>query len=294
MNLVSAKEHEYVITRQEKPQRKHRDPVSLILRILVILSAALTMGVLLLLIGYILVMGIPNLKLSLFEWNYTSDNLSMMPAIINTITMTVLSLVIALPLGLGAAIYLTQYAKKGSKVVKLISLTTETLAGIPSIIFGLFGFLFFVVALHFGYSMLSGALTLAMMVLPTIMRTSQEALLSVPASYTEGSMALGAGRLRTIFKTVLPSAVPGILAGVILSVGRIVGETAALIYTSGTVEGIPKTLMGSGRTLAIHMFSLWREGLHKGEAYATAVVLLVVVFVLNSLSAWIARKIKSK
>ena len=162
----------------------------------------------------------------------------MLPAILNTCTMTLLALLAAVPFGIASAIYLAEYAKKGSKIVALIRVTTETLSGIPSIVYGLFGMLFFSGKLRFGYSMLSGALTLAIMILPLIMRTTEEALLSVPDMYREGSFGLGAGRLRTVTHIVLPTAIPGILSGIILAIGRIVGETAALMYTSGTVAKV--------------------------------------------------------
>lgn len=227
------------------------------------------------LIVYILIKGIPNLNLDLFAWEYNTENVSMMPAIINTLIMTVISLLIAAPLGIFAAIYLAEYARRGNKLVGVIRLTAETLSGIPSIVYGLFGMIFFVFALEWGYSLLAGAFTLAIMILPLIMRTTEEALLSVPDSYREGSFGLGAGKLRTVFAIVLPTAIPGILAGVILAVGRIVGETAALLYTSGTVAAVPDSLMGSGRTLSVHMYSLTSEALYMDQAYATAVVLLV-------------------
>ena len=215
----------------------------------------------------------------------------MMPAIISTLIMTVLSLLIAAPLGIFAAIYLVEYAKRGNKIVNVVRITAETLSGIPSIVYGLFGMLFFVTQLKWGYSILSGAFTLAIMILPLIMRTTEEALRAVPDSYREGSFGLGAGRLRTVFRIVLPSAVPGILAGVILAVGRIVGETAALLYTSGTVAKVPDSVFSSARTLAVHMYSLSREGLNTNEAYATAVVLLLVVILINWLSGFIAKRI---
>ena len=201
------------------------------------------------------------------------------------------ALVIAVPLGIFAAIFLVEYAKRGNKFVEIIRLTTETLSGIPSIVYGLFGLLFFVTTLGWGYSLLAGAFTLAIMILPLIIRTTEEALKSVPDSFREGSFGLGAGKLRTVFCVVLPSAVPGILAGVILAVGRIVGETAALIYTAGTVPAVPKSVMGSGRTLAVHMYNLSSEGLYMDQAYATAVVLLVLVVGINCLSGYIAKKI---
>ena len=241
-----------------------------------------TAGVFLLLVAYVLVRGVPHLRLSMFSPTYTTENLSMLPAILNTLTMTGVTLLIAVPLGVGAAIYLTEYAKPGNRLVPPIRLTTETLAGIPSIVYGLFGYLVFVKALHLRLSLLSGALTLAIMILPTIMRTTEEALRSIPQSYREASFGLGAGRLRTVFVILLPTALPGIL-GVLLSVFLIVGAAAALIYTAGTVAKIAG-LTDGGRTLAVHMYALIGEGLYTDAAYATAVVLLAVVILLNALS----------
>jgi phosphate transport system permease protein len=243
------------------------------------------------LIGFILVRGIPYLRPSLFSLRYNSENVSLLPAMISTVMMTALSLVIAVPLGVFAAIYLTEYAKRGNRAVALIRVTTETLSGIPSIVYGLFGLLFFVTFLGWGFSLLAGAFTLSIMILPLIMRSSEEALKAVPDSYREGAFGLGAGKLRTVFQIVLPSAVPGILAGIILAVGRIVGETAALIYTAGTVAQIPENPMMSARTLSVHMYALSSEGLHTNEGYATAVVLLLVVVLINALSAKIAKRI---
>jgi len=264
---------------------------SKVYRFAVYAGAFFSVAVLLLIVGYILFKGIPHLSPELFAWEYNSNNVSMMPSIINTLLMTLISLIVCVPLGIGAAIYLTEYARRGSRLVKIVRMTAETLSGIPSIIYGLFGSLFFVVALKMGLSLISGALTLSIMVLPTIMRTTEEALLAVPDSFREGSFGLGAGRLRTTFKVVLPSAVPGILSGVILAVGRIVGETAALIYTAGTVAKIPDSLLDSTRTLAVHMYTISTEGLYINQSYATAVVLLVVVLGINSLSTFIARRI---
>ena len=268
--------------------KKH--PFSFFLFLIVILAAAVTVIVLISLVGYILVKGVPNLKPSLFALKYTSENVSMMPAIINTLTITAVSLLISVPLGIFSAIYLVEYARRGNKLVGLVRLTAETLAGIPSIVYGLFGFLMFVITCGFRNSLLSGALTLAIMVLPTIMRTTEEAIKAVPDMYREGSFGLGAGRLRTVFRIILPSSMQGILAGVILSVGRIVGETAALIFTAGTNAGVPDSLMESGRTLAIHMWVLSSEGMHVDEAYATAVILLAVVVLINGISSLIAKK----
>ena len=244
-------------------------PGSAILRLLVWLSAIITVAVMAFLVCFILIKGVGNLTPDLFALEYNSDNASLMPALINTLIITLLSLVIAVPFGIFAAIYLVEYAKKGSKLVKIIRITTETLQGIPSIIFGLFGLLFFSTALHWGYSLLAGAMTLVIMILPLIIRTTEEALMGVPDAYREASFGLGAGKLRTVFKVVLPSAIPGILSGVVLATGRIVGETAALIYTAGSVAKVPSSLMGSGRTLAVHMYVLSSEGLYMDQAYAS-------------------------
>ena len=264
---------------------------SIIMKGLIVLAALLTFVVLFSLIGYILINGIPNMKLSLFELEYNTENVSLMPALINTVMIAALTLLIAVPVGIFSAIYLVEYAKKGNKFVEIIRITTETLAGIPSIVYGLFGMLFFVTALKWRHSILAGSFTLAIMVLPSVMRTTEEALKSVPDSYREGSFGLGAGKLRTVFCIVLPSAIPGILAGVILATGRIVGETAALIYTAGTVAEIPGSVMDSGRTLAVHMYNLSNEALYMNEAYATAVVLLLLVIGLNALSSFVAKKL---
>lgn len=264
---------------------------SLILNICMKVSILFTIGIVLILITYIMVMGVTNIRPELFAWEFTTENQSMMPAIINTILMTLLTLLIALPFGIGAAIYLAEYAKQSSLIVKIIRITAETLSGIPSIVYGLFGFLMFVIALKWDYSMLSGAMTLAIMVLPLIIRTTEEALLGVPDSYREASFGLGAGKIRTIFNVVLPAAIPGILAGVILSIGRIVGETAALLFTAGTVAKIPSDVFSSTRTLAVHMYALLNEGLHMEAAYATAVVLLLTIIGINWISSFIAKKL---
>ncbi|MCI1959094.1 MAG: phosphate ABC transporter permease PstA [Clostridia bacterium] len=269
-------------------------PLSFFLHILVSASAFFTIGILFAIIIYILIKGIPNLKPSLFALKYTTENCSMLPAIINTIIIVAASLVIAVPIGVFSAIYLVEYAKRGNKIVSLIRITAETLAGIPSIVYGLFGYLLFVIKLKWSYSMPAGALTLAIMILPLIMRTTEEALKAVPDSYREGSFGLGAGKLRTVFYAVLPSAIPGILAGVILGVGRIVGETAALLYTAGTVTKVFENMTGAGRTLAVHMYCLLSEGLYVNQAYATAVVLLIVVVLINTVSGIIARKVGTK
>ena len=277
------------VTPQQALRRYRNSPLSLILRLLVTLSAILTVAVLLFLIAYIVVMGVPNLKPSLFSLEYNSENASLFPALINTVLMTLLSLIVAVPIGIFSAIYLVEYARRGNRLVKVVRVTAETLSGIPSIVYGLFGFLFFGVSFGWGYSMLGGALTMAIMILP-LMRTTEEALMSVPDSFREGSFGLGAGKLRTVFQIILPSAMPGILSGVILGIGRIVGETAALMFTSGTVAKVALNPMSSGRTLAVHMYNLLNEGLAREAAYATAVVLLLLVVAINALSSFVAKK----
>lgn len=267
--------------------KKHKG--SALLRILVWVSALITLSILLFLVGFIVVKGIRNITPDLFALHYNSDNVSLMPALINTLIITALSLLIAVPLGIFSAIYLVEYAKKGSRLVSVIRITAETLQGIPSIIYGLFGMLFFSTQFHLGLSLLSGSLTLVIMILPLIIRTTEEALISVPDMYREASFGVGAGKLRTIFRIVLPTAIPGILSGIVLATGRIVGETAALLYTAGSVAKIPKNLLGSGRSLAVHMYVLSSEGLHMEQAYATAVILLIFVLVLNGLSGLIAK-----
>ena len=269
-------------------------PFSLLLRLLMVIGTIFTVGITVCLVGYILIKGIPNLTPDQFAWEYNTENVSMLPAIINTVLMVILVLVFAVPIGVGAAIYLVEYAKKGNKLVKIVRVTTETLQGIPSIVYGLFGYLFFAVFFGWGYTFLGGALTLAIMILPLIMRTTEEALLSVPDSFREGSFGLGAGKLRTIFKIILPSAIPGIVAGVILGIGRVVGETAALMITAGTIAKVPGSLMDSGRTLAVHMYALLSEGLYMEQAYASAVVLMVLVLIINACSGWIAKKLTKR
>lgn len=278
-------------TWQQRMQSYKRTPLSLILFLFVSISALLTVGVLAVLIGYILIKGIPNLNPGLFAWTYNTENVSMMPALINTILMVLLSLLIAAPIGIFSAIYLVEYAKRGNKLVEVIRLTAETLSGIPSIVYGLFGALFFVKALHWKLSLLSGAFTLAIMILPLIMRTTEEALKAVPDSYREGSFGLGAGRVRTVFRIILPSAVPGILAGIILAIGRIVGESAALIFSAGTMAAVPHSVFDSARTLSVHMYCLYSEGLHTEQMAATAVILLLIVIGINAVSNLVAKKI---
>lgn len=260
-------------------------------KILVNLAALLTMVVLLFIVIYILVKGIPNLSPGLFSLHYTTDNPSIVPALIHTIELTLMGLLFAVPLGIFAAVFMNEYAKRGSRLVALVGVTSETLTGIPSIVYGLFGMLFFVEACHLRKTLISGALTIAIMILPTILRTTQEALMAVPDMYREASFGLGAGKLRTVFKIILPSAMPGILSGIILAIGRIVGESAALIYTAGTIADKYAGPLDSGRTLAVHMYLLSSEGLYTNQAYATAVVLLVLVLLLNFGSKAVANRI---
>ena len=212
--------------------------------------------------------------------------------ILTSIAGTAMAIIIGVPIGLLTAVFLAEVAP--AKLSKVVKPAVELLAGIPSIVYGLFGMLFFVEACHLRKTLISGALTIAIMILPTILRTTQEALMAVPDMYREASFGLGAGKLRTVFKVILPSAMPGILSGIILAIGRIVGESAALIYTAGTVAEIPSSIMSSGRTLAIHMYSLSKEGLYTDQAYATAVVLLIVVVLINMLSNFVAKKFTKK
>lgn len=276
---------------RQKREAYRRDPTSLVLLLAVCLAALITMLALLFMIVYILAEGVPHLTPELFSPTYTSENVSLLPALINTWFMTALALLFAVPVGIGGAVYLTEYARRGSRLVGPVGITAETLSGIPSIVYGLFGSLFFVKYLGFGLSLLSGALTLSIMILPLILRTTEEALRSVPDSYREGSFGLGAGKLRTVFRIVLPCAVPGILSGVILGIGRIVGESAALIFTAGTVAEVAEGLLSSARTLSVHMYSISGEGLYIDQTYATAVVLLVVVIVINALSGFLAGRL---
>lgn len=268
-----------------------RTPQSLFLFLSVSLAAALTMFAFLFIIAYILVKGLPHLTPELFSRKYTTENVSLLPALVNTLFILALSLLFAVPVGICAAVYLTEYARRGNKLVRIVGVTAETLSGIPSIVYGLFGSLFFVKYLGFGLSLLSGALTLSIMILPLIMRTTEEALKAVPDSYREGSFGLGAGKLRTVFRIVLPCAVPGILSGIILGIGRIVGESAALVFTAGTVAEIASGIFSSARTLSVHMYSISGEGQYINQTYATAAVLLAVVILINALSSYMAKKI---
>lgn len=264
---------------------------SKVLGITVWLAAGVNILILISLIGYILAQGIPYLSWELFALEYTTQNVSLFPALVDTLLMVAFALSLAAPIGIGTAIYFVEYAKKSNKFVSIMDMTTDTLAGIPSVVYGLFGLLFFVTYLQMGYSLLAGACTVAIMILPVIIRTTEEALQAVPISYREGSYALGANKLRTVLVVVLPAAVPGILAGIILSIGRIMGETAALVYTAGTVAQLPEDLFSSGRSLAVHLYVLASEGLFMEQAFATAVVLVIITVIINGASTWMAGKL---
>lgn len=255
-------------------------------------GALITLAVILTIVIYILVNGVPNLNSKLFAWEYNSENVSMMPAIVNTVVMVVATLLMSVPIGIGAAVYIVEYVKKESKLAKLIKLATQTLAGVPSIVYGLFGALFFVKYLNLQLSILSGCLTLGIMILPIVMETTEEALRMVPPSYKEGSLALGATRVQTIFKVMLRPATPGILSAVIIAVGRIVGESAALVFTAGTIAKPMASMLNSGRSLSVHMYVLSGEGLYIKQTYATATVLMLLVLILNGISSLIARKLE--
>lgn len=255
-------------------------------------GALITLAVILTIVIYILVNGVPNLNSKLFAWEYNSENVSMMPAIVNTVVMVVATLLMSVPIGIGAAVYMVEYVKKESKLAKLIKLATQTLAGVPSIVYGLFGALFFVKYLNLQLSILSGCLTLGIMILPIVMETTEEALRMVPPSYKEGSLALGATRVQTVFKVMLRPATPGILSAVIIAVGRIVGESAALVFTAGTIAKPMASMLNSGRSLSVHMYVLSGEGLYIKQTYATATVLMLLVLILNGISSLIARKLE--
>ncbi|RTZ18187.1 phosphate ABC transporter permease PstA [Vibrio aquaticus] len=258
-------------------------------------SAAMTVGFLFWIIWYILSNGLQHV-----DWNFITDNYTrtgeehgIFPMIVSTIYMVLASIAVAAPLGIMTAIYLTEYAKVGSRLVKVIRFCTESLAGIPSIIFGLFGMTFFVAILGLGFSILSGALTLSILILPVIIRTTEEALMAVSQTYREGSYGLGASKIYTIWRLILPSAMPGILTSVILSIGRVIGESAPVFLTAGMVARIPESLLDSGRTLTVHLYKLTTELFTVEEwnqAYGTATVLIVVVLLINTLTKLIARR----
>ena len=264
-----------------------------ILLMLTWLCSLITMAILVWLLAYILIKGIPHISWSFLTTIYkpVRDLTGILPMIISTFMIIGVTVVISTPIGICSAIYLVEYSKPG-KLVNTIRFATETLAGIPSIIYGLFGFIFFVIALQLKYSILSGALTLSIMVLPTVIRATEEALKSVPDSYREGSLALGASKLKTVSRVVLPCAIPGILTAVILSIGRIVGESAAVYLTAGYVPNIPSSIMRSGRTLSVHLYTLAQEGISFDQAFATATVLVIIVAIINFIATRVAKRLE--
>ena len=266
-------------------------------RIAVYAGAAFSASVLVLIVGYILVKGVPHLSQELFAWEYNSTNVSMMPAIINTLLMTLLSLLVCVPLGIGAAIWLTEYAPRGSRLVKLVRMTAETLSGIPSIIYGLVGMLFFCQFMSMKTSLLAGALTLVIMNLPTMMRTTQESLKTVPQSYREGAFGLGAGKWRVIRTVVLPGCVDGILTGCILSVGRIIGESAALLFTAGfahSLNGFLEGLNSAGATLTVALYVYAKEQGEFDVAFAIAAILMLLALAIDLTTALVGRYFKHR
>jgi len=254
-------------------------------------SAALTLGILVFIIAYILVHGLPVLSWSFVSRAPTEMGRSggILPTIVGTFSLTVLALAIATPLGVGTAIYLTEYTRPGV-LTRVVRFGAESLAGVPSIIFGLFGFMFFVIYLRLGWSILSGALTLAAMILPTIIRTSEEAIRAVPESYREISFALGGTRWQTVTRAVLPSALPGILTGVMLGMGRCIGETAAVIFTAGATLRLPTSVFDPVRTMAVHFYILAREGISMRNAYGTAAILVISILAVNFVAYWLMQR----
>ncbi|MDD3243077.1 MAG: phosphate ABC transporter permease PstA [Eubacteriales bacterium] len=251
-----------------------------LVKVFVWLCAGITAALLIWILVYIMSRGLPHVTWEYLTSKFGGDDHGIYPMIVSTLCLVGLTLLFAAPVGVFAAVYLVEYAKPG-KLVNVIRFATECLSGIPSILFGLFGFIFFVQICNFKFSLLSGALTLALMVLPTIIRTTEEVLKTVPVSYKEGSLALGANKLYTLFRITLPSALPGVLTALILSIGRIVGETAAVFLTAGMVYRVPKSIFSSGRTLAVHLYAIANEGFSFDECFATAAVLVVLVLLIN-------------
>ena len=262
-----------------------------ILKFLIYLSAIFTVGTLAIIVGYIFAKGIGKLNLHFLISDYSSSgDGGILPMIVSTVYMVGVSIAIATPIGILAAIYMQEYAKQG-KLVKAIRFATESLAGIPSIIYGLFGGIFFVTVLKLSFSILSGALTVAIIILPLIIRTTEEALKTVPRSYREASLALGSTKFQMLYKVVLPSAVPGILSGIILSVGRVIGESAAIFLTAGTVAQMPLGIFDSARTLTVHAYLLTKESGDIQTAAALGIVLIFIVLTLNTIAKVIAKKL---
>lgn len=272
-----------------------RKTVDNLLKALLWICGGIAVAFLALILVYVITRGIPYINWDFLTTAYRPglDQHGIRDIIVGTLAMVGLTLVIAVPIGVLAAIYMGEYAKKG-KVLTTIRFCVESLAGIPSILYGLFGYTFFAIQLAFGFSLLSSALTLAIMVLPVIIRSTEEALFTVPDSYREGSLALGASKLTTLFRVILPSAIPGILSAIILSMGRVMGETAAVYYTAGTMARVPSSVFSSTRSLAVHLYLLVKEGLESGDAFATATILIVIVVGLNALANFIAKRLSRK
>lgn len=267
--------------------RKFKDNL---LRVLLWFSAFLTVAVLLLIVGYIFYKGFRLINFDFIFGDYSpSGSGGIWPMLVTTVYTIVISLVIATPIGILAAVYLQEYAKQG-RLVKVIRFATESLTGIPSIIYGLFGAVFFVATLKLGMSIIAASLTLTIIVLPVIIRTTEEALKTVPRTYREGSLALGATKLQTLYKVILPSAMPGILSGVILSMGRIVGESAAIFLTAGTVAAMPGSIFSSARTLTVHSYLVTQESGDIELAAAIGIILIVMILVLNVLATLLSKK----
>jgi len=260
-----------------------------ILNALVYLCAIFTVSVLILIVGFIFLNGIKLISPSFIFGDYTSSGGGIKPMIIATLYVVLLSILIATPIGILSAVYLQEYAKQG-KVVKIIRFATESLSGIPSIVYGLFGGIFFVVALNYSYSILSGALTVAIIILPIIIRTTEESLKTVPSSYREASLGLGATKFQTLYKIIIPSAIPGILSGVILAMGRVIGESAAILLTAGTVAQMPYSLFDSARTLTVQAYLVTKENGDINQACAVGIVLIVIILALNYIAKLISKK----
>lgn len=262
-----------------------------ILKLLLYFSATVTVAILVFIIGFIFMKGY---KLINFDYIFglykPSGGGGIKPFIITTVYTVLLSILIATPIGIFAAVYLQEYAKQG-KLVRVIRYSTEALAGIPSIVYGLFGAAFFVTTLKLGYSILAGSLTLSIIILPVIIRTTEESLKVVPLSYREASLGLGATKFQTLYKVILPSAIPGIISGIILSMGRVIGESAALFLTAGTVYKIPNDIMSSGRTLTVHAFLEMKEKGDVTSAAAVGIILIVIILILNTLAKLISKKL---
>jgi phosphate transport system permease protein len=259
----------------------------------IIISSFITLGVLGLILYYVLVRGVPNITWGFLTTSFNSEYHGIADILLATIYIIGITLVISVPIGIFAAIYLQEYAKQG-KLLSVIRFSIESLAGIPSIVYGLFGYIFFVLLLGFKFSLLSGGLTLSILVLPTIIRSTEEALKTVPPSFKEASLGLGASKLYTLFRIILPCAIPGILSSVILSIGRIVGESAAVFLTAGMVYRLPKSIMDSGRTLAVHMFAIANEGFSFEETWATAAVLVFLVAIINAVARILSNTLSKK